>query len=252
MKKETKSLINLILNLGFGIFIPIYILNSPSLPFSPLLRLGLAVALPLFYGAFEWWQTKKHNFIALLGLINVVITGGFGLLQLGGLWFSLKEATFPFLIAIFVYVSGFRGAPAIGLMLMNPEVFDVPRLKETIERRGENTSFEKLIGDSNLFLTFSFLISALLNFFIAQQTFLPLDPLLDPLMRANTLNEQIALMHKRGFLGIALPSMVMMLGLLWYFFKKVEKLTGEKIDSFMLAGTGPKEISPPPDSSKEI
>lgn len=230
---------NLILNLAFGIFIPIYILNSDKLPVSPEVRLGIAVAFPLFYGAFEWWQTRKHNFIALLGLLNVLITGGFGLLNLDGLWFSMKEATFPFLIGIFVLISGYQSSPAFGKMLLNPEIFDTPKLDTTIDHHGKRSDFEALIKRCNLFLATSFFISALLNFLIAQKTFLPLEATLDAVTKANRLNEQIALMHKRGFLGIAIPSMIMMLGLLAYFLKRVEQLTGEKIDSFILVSATP-------------
>lgn len=243
MNKETKSLLNLITNLAFGIFIPIYILNSPKLPLTPEQRLIVAVLFPLLYGAFEWWQTKKHNFIALLGLINVLITGSFGLLQLEGFWFSVKEATFPFLIGVFVLISGFRGTPVFQKMLLSPELFDLPHLHQKLDDQQKQGDFQKLIQQSNYFLAFSFAISALLNFVIAEKTFLPIDLALDATARANVLNEQIAQMHKRGFLGIAIPSMIMMLGLLAYFLKRTETITGESIDKFMHSPTAPTETS---------
>ncbi len=246
MTRETKSLLNVLTNLAFSIAIPIFILNSPKVPFTPETRLMIAILFPLLYGAFEWWKTKKHNLIALLGLVNVVITGGFGLLQLGGIWFSLKEATFPLLIGIFVLVSGFQGSPLFGKMLMSPEVFKTEKLEDKLKLLKKTSEFDHLVLNSNHFLAVSFFISALLNFIIAEQTFTPIDAALEATQRATILNEQIALMHKRGFLGIALPSMIMMLGLLAYYFKRIEKITGESIDTFL------HQSSPAPSDAKTL
>jgi intracellular septation protein A len=246
LKQESKSLINLMSNVAFSIVIPIFILNSEKLPFSPEIRLIIAILFPLLYGAFDWWQTKKHNLLAMLGLINVVITGGFGLLQLEGMWFALKEAVFPLLIGIFVLISGFRGEPFIGKMLLSPEIFDTAKLQSQLEIDNKQSAFEELMRQSNHFLAFSFFVSALLNFIIAQKTFLPIETALPEAERANQLNNQIALMHQRGFLGIALPSMLMLLGLLIYYFKQLEKLTGSSIDVFLI------QPSKEPDDSKSL
>jgi intracellular septation protein A len=219
-------------NLAFSIAIPIFILNSTKLPFAPETRLVIAILFPLLYGAFDWWRTKKHNFLALLGLVNVVITGGFGLMHLSGIWFSIKEAVFPLLIGVFVLISGLRKTPFFGKMLMSPEVFNTTKLDETLTSKGKLEEFNGLVLKSNHFLALSFFISAALNFIIAMQTFLPINEALDAAEKANVLNIQIALMHKRGFLGIAIPSMIMMLGLLFYYFKQVERITGESIETF--------------------
>lgn len=232
MKQETKSLLNVIGNLTFSIIIPIYILNSTKLPFSPEIRLIIAILFPLFFGAYEWWLTKKHNLLSLFGLINVVITGGFGLMQLSGSWFSLKEAIFPFLIGLFVFISGIQNKPLFRKLMTSPELFDSDKLQAKLSEKNKSTEFDQLVARSNHIFALSFFLSALLNFVIAEQTFLPISETLDATQKANTLNEQIALMHKRGFLGIAIPSMLMMMGLLTYYFKQVERLTGESIDSF--------------------
>ncbi len=232
MSHETKSLLNVISNLAFSIAIPIFILNSTKLPLTPEVKLVVAILFPLLYGAFEWWRTKKHNFLALLGLINVVITGGFGLLQLGGIWFSIKEASFPLLIGVFVFISGMRQSPFFGKMLMSPEVFNTEKLDAKLREANKTDDFNRLVLTSNHFLALSFFISALLNFIIAEQTFSPISETLDATERANILNGQIALMHKRGFMGIAIPSMIMMLSLLMYYFKRIESITGEKIETY--------------------
>lgn len=250
MTNETKSLFNLLANLVFSLALPISILNSERLPLTPEQRLIVAVLFPLLYGAYEWWRTKKHNLIALLGLINVVVTGGFGLLQLDGPWFSFKEAIFPLLIGIFVLISGYRKEPFFRKMLMSPEVFNIQKLEDTLLATNKTGEFENLVTRSNHFLALSFFISALLNFLIAQVTFTPIDAALAAAERANILNTQIALMHKRGFLGIAIPSMVMLLGLLLYYFKQLERLTGESIEAYLHQKTAEASTNPPSQDTK--
>lgn len=232
MTRETKSLINLVSNLLFSLVIPISILNSTKIPFTPEVKLIIAILFPLLFGAFEWWQTKKHNFLSLFGLVNVIVTGGFGLLHLEGFWFSIKEASFPLLIGVFVYFSGLGKSPLFGKMLMAPEIFNIEKFNQKIQELSRHQDLEKLIKRCNVILSLSFFLSATLNFIIAQKTFLPINEALDAEAKAQVLNEQIALMHQRGFIGIALPSMVMLLGLLAYYFKQIEKLTGESIDAF--------------------
>lgn len=52
----------------------------------------IALAFPLGWGMFELLKYRKFNFIALLGLISVLLTGGIGLLQLDPQWLAVKEA----------------------------------------------------------------------------------------------------------------------------------------------------------------
>ncbi len=65
----------------------------------------VALSLPLSWGLFELFKYKKFNFIALLGLISVILTGGIGLLQLDTQWLAVKEAAIPGLIGLAVLIS---------------------------------------------------------------------------------------------------------------------------------------------------
>ena len=47
-----------------------------------------ALAFPISWGLFELIKYRKFNFIALLGLISVLLTGGIGLLQLDTQWLA--------------------------------------------------------------------------------------------------------------------------------------------------------------------
>ena len=110
-----------LIDLLFGIIIPSIILMK----FSGDNELGassvlvVALAFPLGWGLFELVKYKKFNFIALLGLISVLLTGGIGLLQLDTQWLAVKEAAIPGLIGIAVLVSTQTRYPLIKTLLYN-------------------------------------------------------------------------------------------------------------------------------------
>jgi len=66
-----------------------------------------ALAFPLGWGLFELVKYRKFNFIALLGLVSVLLTGGIGLLQLDLKWLAIKEAAIPAVIGLAVLGSTF-------------------------------------------------------------------------------------------------------------------------------------------------
>ena len=91
-----------IFELIFNIVIPSVILMK----FSGAEDLGATKALlvalyfPISWGLYELMKYRKINYIALLGLISVLLTGGIGLLQLDSQWLAVKEASIPALIAL--------------------------------------------------------------------------------------------------------------------------------------------------------
>jgi hypothetical protein len=48
-----------------------------------------ALAFPLAWGLFELIRYRKFNFIALLGLVSILLTGGIGLFELDTKWLAI-------------------------------------------------------------------------------------------------------------------------------------------------------------------
>ena len=107
IKKE-----NTFLNLGFNIFIPILILNKGDAWFGDALSslfentavavLLIAITFPIAYFIYDLVTRKKYNFISILGLISVLLTGGIGILEIPTQWFAVKEAAIPAIIGLVV------------------------------------------------------------------------------------------------------------------------------------------------------
>ncbi len=80
---------NFWLNLAFNIVAPALILAklSGTHLLGPKWGLVVALAFPLGYGAWDFMKRRKANFISVLGFTSVLLSGGLGLLKVGGFWF---------------------------------------------------------------------------------------------------------------------------------------------------------------------
>ena len=85
----------------------------------------LALAFPVGWGLFELVQYRKFNFIALLGVISVLLTGGIGVLQLDTRWLAIKEAAVPGVTGLAVLISTRTRYPLIRTLLYNEKVINV-------------------------------------------------------------------------------------------------------------------------------
>lgn len=217
---------NALLNLFFNILIPIFVLNKGSDPLGPLPALGLALLFPLGYGIYDLLRRRKVNAFSIIGLLNVSLTGGLAVSGLGGFWFAVKEAVFPLIIGVFVAGSAFTKKPLIQSLVINPQAMKWELIEQRLHELHREHDFLQLIRRATLLLAGSFLVSAILNFVLANRIFLPIDPLLTDVEKGQILNAQIAEMTGLSFVVIMLPSILMLIGIMIYLFRGITKTTG--------------------------
>ncbi len=224
------------LNLILDIALPVIILNklSPYLGESgPVYALLLAISLPLGHGLFDFYKERKINWISLLGLMNVLLTGGFALLKLEGFWFAVKEASFPALIGVFVFFSSFSRKPLFSFFLNQPGIFSMDLIQNRLQEHNRQQDFNDLIKRCTLLFSGTFFISALLNFFLALSIFKEIPSTLQESEKANMLNGQIADMTWMGYVVIALPLMVITTSLFYYCLRSLARLTNLSLNELM-------------------
>ena len=224
---------NPLLNLLFNIVIPVLVLNKGSHYMSPHWTLVIGLAFPVSYGLWDFLKKKKANYLSLLGILNVLMTGGLAIMQLEGNWFPLKEAAFPALIGIFVFGSSFSKRPFIKTLFLNPQMINHDLLVQKVKESQKESEFEALLKNSTLLLSLSFLLSATLNFLLAQHIFSNLNPSLSPEEKSALLNGQIAEMTKWSFIVILAPSILFLLGIFAYLLKGIHRLTGLKTEDII-------------------
>jgi hypothetical protein len=221
---------NPFVNLIFNVLLPVMILNQLTKhlgPEGPTIALVVALAIPLSYGAYDLVKNNRKNWLSFFGLVNVGFTGGLALFELEGMWFALKEAAFPLAIGVGVLISHAMGAPFFKKLFWNPAVFDVTKINESMSGHpNADARIDSLFRRGNLIFAGSFFISSALNFFLADRIFKKIDATLTPEARKTILNEQIAQMTWQGYVVIALPLMLLMMGLIFYLVHELRKMTG--------------------------
>jgi hypothetical protein len=224
---------NAFLNLIFNILIPVLILNKASAKIGAFNALVIALAFPLVFGLLDLYRKRKWNPFSLLGFTNVLVTGSLAVAGLGGLWFSIKEAFFPLLIGIFVFISSTRAKPFVKTFLLNGHTMHLELIEEKLKQNQKEGEFLRHLQFSTKLLACSFFLSAVLNFFLAQRIFLPLDANLDAEAKSQLLNQQIAEMTTWSSLVIVVPSILFLMVILWHLLKGIRELTGLQTDEIL-------------------
>lgn len=187
-----------------------------------------ALAFPLGWGLFELFKYKKFNWIALLGLSSVVLTGSIGLLQLDSKWLAIKEAAIPGLIGLVVLLSTFTRYPLIRGMIFNPAIMDVEKIKQKIEEHGYTEAFDKRLLKITYLLSGTFFFSSLMNFILA--TWIVTSP-----AGSVAFNEELARMTLLSYPVIVIPSMLMVMGTFYYLWRTIHGMTGLSLETMLLS-----------------
>lgn len=191
---------------------------------AALVSLIIALSFPITYGLWDYISQKNKSWMAILGVINISLSGGFALLQLSGSWFTIKEAAFPFFIGIFVWLSSKKEKSFFQILMLNPQIFNTKLLTQKVEENQAGSQLKSLFTRSNKLFAISFFLSALLNFVLAYKIFIPITEV-DPHKIQAILNSQVAKMNWMGFVVIALPLMLFSLYIFIDFFKRLKVFT---------------------------
>ena len=221
LPKNENPLANILINILF----PVLILNKGGKYMDPRWTLLLALALPLGYGIYDYLNRGHKNYVSLIGVVNILLTGSLALLSLNGIWFSLKEASLPLILGVIVLGSAWTGNPAARMMFCNPQILKMELIYERLAINLREGDFERLLRRTTLWLSLSFFISSALNFLLAYSIFKDIDPGLAASARETILNDQIARMTWMGYVVIALPLMVFSGTLIFLFLKRVSAMT---------------------------
>lgn len=232
MQKQDNSFSHIL----FNILIPVVILNKGhKYGLDAKFSVVLALSFPLFFTAKSLIKSKKVDFISLLGLMNVLVSGVLTLLALGGIWFAVKEAAFPLLIGCFVLASSYTKSPFFQALFLNPKTFDVEKVEAKLDNDEKKQNFFALMQHLTRWLSLSFLLSATLNFGLAMYIFTPLADSLTQVQKQELLNEQLSQMTLYSMVIILVPSMLFLASLLFYAFRKIKNLTGLDAEDLLKA-----------------
>jgi len=179
----------------------------------------LALAFPVGWGLWEGFTRRKLSWLALLGVVSTLLTGGIGLLKVDPFWLAVKEAAVPTLIGLAVLGSNWTRWPLIRILVFNPTLFDVPRVEQALRERGTTVPFELRLRAGTLWLAGTFFFSAAMNYLLTR--WIVTSP-----AGSEAFNEELGRLTLLSYPFIAIPSMLMMMGLMWWLARGAKQLTG--------------------------
>ncbi len=223
--KTSQKKSNPLFEIVFNVFIPSFILMklSGGDQLGSVGALVVALAFPLLFGAYELIRFKKFNFIALLGFVSVLLTGGIGLLELDTKWLALKEALIPGLIGVAVFVSTFTQYPVVKKLVFNETVLNLSLIQERLEARNQETAFERCLLVSNFLFASTFVFSSVMNYILA--TWIVTSP-----AGTEAFNTELGKLTLISYPMIAIPSIVMMMGIFYFVWRQIRSMTELEAD----------------------
>ncbi|MDJ0777953.1 MAG: VC0807 family protein [Gammaproteobacteria bacterium] len=224
MQRKPRPLFDLL----FGILLPSLILMKFSGPedLGAPAALVLALVFPISLGLYELIRFGATNWIAVLGLVSVLLTGGIGLLELDARWLAVKEAAIPALIGIAILVAARLGYPLVGKLIYNPMVLDTDRISRVLRERGYEELFELRLRNATYLVSATFFFSAVMNYLLA--TWIVTSP-----AGTTAFNEELGQLTLVSYPVIALPSMIMMLVIFYFLWRTISGLTGLKFEEVL-------------------
>ena len=224
---ETKKN-NSLQELLFNIVIPSLILMKLTGPEYLGTVIGLIVALsfPVGYAIYDYSKVRSLNLFSVLGFVSTLLTGGIALFELDVEWLAIKEAAIPTVIGVTVLVSGFLRKPLLAKLVLTSLLFKIDMIYEALANAGNTEIFKHKVKRANHLLAGTFIFSAVMNYLLAK--WIVTSP-------AGTVefNEQLGEMTLLSYPVIAIPSMIMLLGILFYVIKVITDLTGLKFNQML-------------------
>ncbi|MES2821462.1 MAG: VC0807 family protein, partial [Pseudomonadota bacterium] len=193
---------------------------------GPVDALLLALAFPLVWGTFELIKYRKFNFIALLGLVSVLLTGGIGLLQLDTQWLAVKEAAIPGLIGLVVLASTRTRYPLIRTLVFNESILNIEKIQQQLAQKGNTALFDRRLLSATYWLSGTFFFSAGMNYGLAKW-------IVSSPAGSAAFNEELGRLTLVSYPMIAIPSMLMMMGIFYWLWRTLHGLTGLALEDVL-------------------
>ncbi|WP_444931851.1 VC0807 family protein [Microbulbifer sp. SSSA002] len=217
-------------NITFNVIIPTLILTKLSGDewLGTTWALIAALAFPLGYGLRDLLRLGKVNFFSALGFIGILLTGGISLLKLDPQYIAIKEAAIPGLLGIATALSVYTRWPLVKTLLYNDQILDTAKIAQSLQDNGNQPAFDRTLRQTSWIVAGSFFFSSALNYILAKM--IVISP-----PGTEAYNTELGEMTLYGYLVIALPSTLILMGALFFLFSRIGKLTGLKLEEVMVA-----------------
>jgi intracellular septation protein A len=188
--------------------------------------LVVALAFPIIWGLYELIRFRITNYIALLGLVSVILTGSIGLFELDTEWLAIKEAAIPGLLGIVVLITAQMRKPLIKTLLYNPTLLNIEKIESILEDNNQRKVFDTRLLNATYMLSGTFFFSSVMNYILAKW-------IVESPAGSAAFNEELGQLTLVSYPVIAIPSMLMMLAIFYFLWRTINGLTGLSFEEIM-------------------
>ena len=181
----------------------------------------VALAFPVLYGLKDFHSRGKVNLFSALGIISILLTGGISLLELDPRYIAIKEAAIPGIFAVVTLISLKTPYPLVKTFLYNDKILQTDKIAAALKQFNSEEAFEKCLINASYLIALSFVLSSILNYVLAH--WLLIAPALQP--NTEAYNDALGKMTALSFPVIAIPATLIMMGALFYLFRRIKQLT---------------------------
>lgn len=210
---------NAFLEIGVTILAPSMVLMHGTERLGPVLALVVALAFPLGWAIWDGARRRKLNWLAAIGIASTLMTGGIGLMKLDTQWYAIKEGAVSAVIGLVVAISAWTKRPLIHALVFDAALLDTARIERELAARGNAQAFAQSLRQATLALAGTFAFSSVANYVLAR--WIVVSP-----TGTTAFNEELGRMTLLSYPLIALPSMAMLLVLMWWLSRVLHRLTG--------------------------
>lgn len=212
---------NPLLEIAITILLPALVLMqfSGADGLGPARALLCALALPVGWGLWDGLRRRKLSWLALLGVVSTLLTGGIGLMELDAHWLAVKEAAVPTLMGLVIAGSAWMRRPLIHALVFDAALMDTGRIQAALVERQATAVFEARLRSGTLMLGGVFLASAVANYALTRWV-------VNSPAGTEAFNQELGRLTMLSYPLIALPTMLLMMALLWWLADAARRLTG--------------------------
>jgi intracellular septation protein A len=212
---------NPLLEIAITILLPALVLMqfSGADALGPARALLCALALPVGWGLWDGFRRRKVSWMAVLGIVSTLLTGGIGLMELDAHWLAVKEAAVPTLMGLVIAGSAWMRRPLIHALVFDAALMDTARIQAALAERQATAVFEARLRSGTLLLGGVFLVSAVANYGLTRW-------IVSSPAGTEAFNQELGRLTMLSYPLIALPTMLLMMALLWWLADAARRLTG--------------------------
>ena len=217
----TASKPNPLLEIAITIVLPAIVLMQLSGEdrLGPARALILGLAFPVGWGLWNGFKRRRLSWMAVLGVVSTLLTGGIGLMELDAHWLAVKEAAVPALMGLVIAGSAWMRRPLIHALVFDAALMDTARIGAALAERKTTDVFEARLRSGTLLLGGVFLVSAVANYVLARAV-------VSSPAGTEAFNQELGRLTLLSYPLIALPMMLLMMALLWWLAHTARRLTG--------------------------